>query len=397
MNRSFGLVRSGVRARVAALALATGSVLTLGGCSCTELFCNNLLTFAMVVNSRIEDCCNKPTSDAQMQCLGAVQAEVTSTLVQIQAAREACDANQKKRMEEIWDKIIERWSNPTIFIPVATASLNANTWPLVSPDEVVTLDFVAPRLDACKTQATLVVGEKIVMPDSAGKQSVKQSEQSSTDLVPTIVNSAQANTALTACTYQIESGAAIDFKVGLLPAVSIGVSGSIELVGLSGDVASGWSSLVGNVTMKIDAPQGQIVLKSDSTNPDNKLSVDHDGNGWLRVAMSVDSEYPYRPGMNGQVFWFTWPVELRGGGTSLAFNSRGAVEATDIVPITDSLKRGVLKAGRTFPRLPTRPDPTNPTEQCATGLGNPDMADRADWIMQGILGSLNGYCTNPYQ
>jgi hypothetical protein len=352
----------------------------------------------MVVNARVDDCCSKVTEEERVQCLAAIGADVTSTLVQFQAAHEACLQDDKQRMRELWDGIIKQWTAPGIIIPVPATTVNANLWPLLTPDEKVKLDFIAPRVDPCTTTTTMIVGESVVVPNGAGNATVQQTTQSSTGAVSAIVNGAEAPTALSSCEYLIEDEAEIEFKVGILPNIDVPVRGSITLVGLQGDANTGWSSLVGGMTMKLDAPQGLITLTGDTTNPDNKLTVDANGVGWLRLAMSVDSEYPYRPGMNGQVFWFTWPVVLQGGGTSLKFQSNGSVEGTEIVPVTAAMAAGVLKTGVTFPIVPTPPDPSVSTGQCNTSLGNPLMRDRADWIMQGIYGSLFGLCPNtPYQ
>jgi hypothetical protein len=275
-------------------------------------------------------------------------------------------------------------------VPIGSATVNA--WPLLTTDDQLDFDFTAVKQPTCSTTTTLIVGQSVTLPQSAGNQAIQQSTGVTSALVPTLINEETATSALTACTYDIPQGANVNFKTGLGPWLSMPITGSIVLVGLSGDPAIGRSALVSETTIKIDSPEGTVVLKNDPTNPGNQLSILPDGTGELKIAMSVDSEYPYRPGMNDQVFWFVWPVSLNSDGTNLRFLSNGPNPGNKVVPVSEAMAAGFLKAGQTFPRLPQ--DPTDP---CTMSGGNPDMRDRADWIMQGIYGPLNGVCANPYQ
>ncbi len=360
----------------------------LAGCqSCDSIYCKNMSRLSGLVNAAVDECCRKPEAD-QAACLQTVQSLVTTTIGELNASASACENDNKKRVDELWDDIIKQWTNPSII--VRNQGIVYNTWPLLTPDETLDFDIICTKALPCKTVTTMNVGAKQVLPEAAGKEAVATSESSASAFVPTLVNSETASYASEACVYNLPDGAAIQFQTAGGPLIDLPVTGHFTLVNLTTD-QNGRSALIGESVLKIETPAKGVTLEAVLTEPDAKLSVDASGSGTLQVAMSVRSERIIMPGMNGQVFWFKWPVTVSQDGAELRLRSGGPIEGQHLVPISASTKAGLVRAGVTYPRLPG-PE----TDACGTGLGNPDMRDRADWIMQGFYGSIFGLCSSPY-
>jgi hypothetical protein len=246
---------------------------------------------------------------------------------QIVAARLACESDNWDELREIIKEIKDIWRTD---IAVNNGRVE-NTWVGFGRRDWVKLEVTLPIApgQSCKPQTIAILDNKTYNAEAAGKATSQSGSSSIAIIIP-----AEAVDALVSCSYSFPANTPVSMRFG--SEFSGSINGTVALAALATQDGS-MLALPTGFDAKVKMAGQTVSLTLDKTSPFNKLEADAAGNGYLGVALVLDSKSPGMAGdfYMGETMYFRFPVHVAADWSSVRFEVKQMTPGSELTPVSE--------------------------------------------------------------
>ena len=369
-------------------------IMPLGMGGCCDTCINRIMTqmrFAIAtIQHEVRSCCTGPQEQADA-CLSRLSVQRGALRLALTTALGQCLEGEKERAEQTIKEFLETLENRIGLTPgtlIANSVIEkrggglTNSTRFFMHEEAVTLFAGATTDGQWKTKATAVVNGRVVLPEAAGKQAVQDTESSRLQPVTEILLEGSPN-ALSFLDYKISDNGTLLFA-NMSNETMYHFEGEFSVSGYSQGADGTAVAIPGEAEFTIEDERGSIVLRLDSTRPENSVIVGPDGTGVLQAAYATKGTgvYDFVPEVMPEIY-LRLPLRVDPATMAITFSPAGASYAGDVMPIAS----GDGPDGTSTFRLPcVEPDGGHSDARCrcidTDDDGEPDMLWEAASLRQ---------------